>query len=156
MTMTESDYEAWVERARALTATRMADARSRFGMSGYKRYEVDLTAAEIRFYDKDSVCRLRADIRVAGSWSSASRSWMWGWENDSVPDVAVDGLSAVAEAGERLGVERLRRLFGDCDEGEAWSMASLACEILGAECVYRSPGRNNYTFLLLWNLRLLP
>ncbi len=156
MTMDQQEYEAWVERARAFTTQRMSEARARFGLGSYKRYELDLATAEIRFHDDAGACRLRAEIRVAGSWSSASQSWMWGWENDSVPDEAVAGMSAVAEAGERLGVEKLQRLFGDCDEAEAWSMASLACEILDAESVYRVPGKSSLLFLLLMNIRTVP
>lgn len=154
--MSEAEYEAWVERARSLTLGRMAAAKDQFGIGGYKRYELDLPAAEIRFYDEAGSCRLRAGIRVAGSWSSTSQSWMWGWENDSVPDAAVEGMSRVAEAGERNDVEKLQRLFGDCDEGEAWSMASLACDIMEAECVYRSPGKNSMLFLLLWDMQRMP
>ncbi len=154
--MKETQYEEWVERARALTRERMDESKTEFGLGKYKRYQVDLPKAAIRFYDEQDAERVRADIQVAGSWSSESESWMWGWENESIPEAAVDRMTAVFDMGVSVGIEKLQHLFGSCDEGEAWSMASLACEILGAESVYCAPGKKNMLFLLLMNIRTVP
>lgn len=154
--MNESGYEEWLERARASTRERMNASKETFGIGGFSRYAVDLAAATIRFYDAHDVERVRADIQVAGSWSPDSQSWMWGWENESVPEAAVDRMALVLETGRRKAIGKLQQVFGDCDEAEAWSMASLACEILDAESVYRVPGKSSLLFLLLMNIRTVP
>ena len=151
--MKEEQYQDWVERARELTHQRMTDAKTKYGLGKYKRYQLDLQTATIRFYDGNDTERVCADLQVAGSWSPESESWMWGWENESVPDAAVDRMTEVFDTGVRTDVEKLQRMFGSCDEGEAWSMASLACEIIDAESVYRVPGKKNMLFLLLLNIR---
>ena len=154
--MKEERYQEWIDRARSLTRQRMASAQTEFGLGKYKRYQVDLPTAKIRFYDEKDAERVCADIQVAGSWSQDSESWMWGWENESVPEAASDRMIEVFDTGVRMGIEKLQHLFGSCDEGEAWSMASVACEILGAESVYRAPGKKNMLFLLLMNIRTVP
>jgi hypothetical protein len=154
--MNEAQYEEWVKRARALTRERMDGSKTEFGLGEHKRYQLDLPTATIRFYDDQDAERVCADIQFAGSWSQDSESWMWGWENESVPEAAVDRMVEVFDMGVRSGVEKLQHMFGSCDEGEAWSMASLACEILDAESVYRAPGKKNMLFLLLMNIRTVP
>jgi hypothetical protein len=154
--MRETQYEEWVERARAITRQRIADAKAKFGLGKYKRYQLDLPTATIRFYDERDVEKVCADIQVAGSWSPDSDSWMWGWENESLPEAAVDRMIKVFDTGVRTAVEKLQHMFGSCDEGEAWSMASLACEILDAESVYRAPGKKSMLFLLLTNIHITP
>ncbi|WP_457353952.1 DUF6882 domain-containing protein [Roseateles sp. P5_D6] len=151
--MKKDDYERWVGAARAQARERMAGAGQRFGLGRFARFEIDLPGTTIRFFDAADVEQIHARLQVAGSWAPAARTWLWGWENDSVPQTASALMSAVRERGECDGVEPLQGAFGECDEGEAWTMASLAADILDAESVYRAGGDTNRLFLLLFDIR---
>src|ERR1700712_5372231 len=141
--MKSPDYEEWVNGARQQTQERMSAAQQQFGLGGHARYEIDLASATIRFFNADDIEEVRADIQVAGSWSPVSASWLWGWENASVPAAASSRTALVHELGETNDVAQLRTSFSPCEEAEAWSMAAIAAQALDAECVYRAPGAMN-------------
>jgi hypothetical protein len=151
--MTTDEYEKWVRQARAHSKERMESATHEFGLGTYKRYDVDLPTAKIRFSDEQGATRVSADIQVAGSWSPNSDSWMWSWENESMPAAACARVEAVKQFGEKNDIDELKSSFPFCDEGKAWSMASAAAEILGAECPYRVVQPKSYVFLLLFSIR---
>lgn len=151
--MNEADYQRWVDAARRKAQAAMEAARERFGLGTWARHEVDLASASIRFLDGDGAEQMRADIQVAGTWSPNSDSWLWGWENESVPEAAVSRLGPIAERGRELDVKTLQAHAVECDEAESWSLAALAADITGAECVYRTGQAGNRAYLLLFNLR---
>ena len=150
--MNTHDYQQWVAAARKRLQADMDAARERFGLGSHARYETDLTAATIRFFDANDVEQASADIQVAGSWSPNSGTWMWGWENESAPDAVVSKLGPIADAGRDKDVKALQAHVVECDEDGAWNLAALAADIVDAQCVYRIGGARNRTFLLLFNL----
>lgn len=151
--MNSDEYELWMDAARERAQARMDAARKSFGMGTYARYETDLETATIRFFDEKDVERVRADIQVAGTWSPNSESWMWGWENESIPESAVSRLTAIAERGREKDVESLQAFAVECDEAGAWGLAALAADIVDAECVYRAGNARNRAYLLLFDIR---
>jgi hypothetical protein len=151
--MTPDDYERWTGKARERLQAGMEAAAERFGLGSHERYEIDLEAVTIRFFDANDVEQVRADIQVAGSWAPHSQTWMWGWENDSVPEAAVSRLAPIAEAGRTNDIAALQAYVSECDEAGAWSLAALAADIVDADCVYRTGSDRNRAFLLLFNLR---
>lgn len=151
--MTDDEQQDWVQRARAKAQQRMEEARRRFELGTHAHYEVDLAAATIRFRDTGGREQLCASLQVAGSWSPGSASWMWGWANDSVPQAARSRLQAVRARGDEQGVEPLQAAIVECDEGDAWSLASLAADVLDAQCLYRTDGPKNQLFLLLFDIQ---
>ena len=151
--MTDTEYEDWAAAARRRTEQKTEVAQRDFGLGTYARYQNDLVTAAIRFFDVGDVEQVRADIQVAGSWSPASSTWMWGWENESVPDAATERLGAVRETGRKRHVNALLAHVQECDEDGAWNLASLAADIVDAQCVYRIGGPRSQSFLLLFNLR---
>jgi len=153
--MIPAEYEQWVEQARARVRERMADSQAHFGLGTYARYEIDLPSATIRFLDSAGRERVRADLQISGSWSPASETWMWGWENQSVPEITVSRLREVREAGHDKGIDSLKASIVECDEGGAWSLASLAADILDAQCVYRVVREHSHLYLLLFSIQKL-
>ena len=151
--MNTDDYNAWAAAARRRTEQKTAVAQRDFGLGTYARYQTDLETATIRFFDAADVQQAAAELQVAGSWSPAASTWMWGWENESVPGAATERLGAVRDAGKAQGVDALLAHVQDCDENGAWALASLAADIVDAQCLYRVGGARNQSFLLLFNLR---
>ena len=153
--MNAAEFDKWATAAREKTRQRMADAQQRFGLGTHARYEIDLPTATVNFFDTAGVEQARARLQVAGSWSPSAESWLWGWENDSVPEAAASRMHAVRERGAKEDLAQLQAGFSGCDEGEAWTMASLASDIVDAECVYRASGPKSQLFLLLFSISKL-
>jgi hypothetical protein len=151
--MNAAEYEKLVADARKRTNEKIEAAKQTYGLGTYSRYEIDLPTATIRFLDDKGVEKIRSDIQVAGSWSPASESWLWAWDNDSVPEGAKARVVQVREFGEKNEIEHLMYSFDRCEEGEAWTVASIAAHVLDPECVYRAPGKNNQLFLLLFKIQ---
>ena len=105
--MSTDDHNAWVAAARQRTEQKTAAAQRDFGLGSHARYQTDLATATMHFFDAADVEQARADIQVAGSWSPDSATWMWGWENESVPEVATERLDAVREVGRRRYLNEL-------------------------------------------------
>jgi len=153
--MDTAKYEKLITEARKRTNDKIEAAKRKYGLGTYSRYQIDLSTATIRFLDDTAAERIRADIQAAGSWSPESETWLWAWDNDSIPEGAKARLAHVREFGEKHDFEPLMGSFDRCDEGGAWSMASVAADLLNAECVYRAPGPKSRLFLLLFNVRKL-
>lgn len=150
--MTDDEFERWVTAARAETQRRMTEAQRRFGLGSHARYELDLADAVITFFDASGAARVKARVQVAGTWSPNSETWLWSWENESVPAQACESVQLVRHRGEREGVSWLQASVVECDEGMAWSLASLAAHLLDAQAVYRTASAKSRVFLLLFEV----
>jgi hypothetical protein len=151
--MTPQQVDELISKARAQTQARIQRATADFGLGRWQRFDLDLTSASMRFFDALDAEQVRAGIQAAGSWSPASESWMWSWENDSIPASACARLETVRAFGAKNDLPLLRAGFQPCDEGTAWSVASVAAQLLDAACLYCVPATNSRLFLLLFDLR---
>lgn len=151
--MKSAQFEEMVTKARQRTQESIEATTVEFGLGTYEHYKIDLPTAKIHFFDGDGVERVHADIQVAGSWSPESESWLWAWDNESIPEAASVRMAAVRSFGEENETEQLSESFYPCDEGEAWSMASVASQILDAQCVYRVARPTNQVFFLLFAIQ---
>lgn len=151
--MNTDDYNKLIAKARSLGQSRIEAAKDLYGIGSWQHFDIDLPTAKIRFSnDKDSI-QIEADIQVAGSWAPESQTWLWSWDNESIPTIAFNRLNDVRTFGEKEKIDTVEGSFEPCDEGEAWSMASIAAQILDAECIYRVSRSKNYVFLLLFSIK---
>ncbi len=153
--MSAAAAQAWLAQAREKARDAIADAQARFGLGSHARYAVDLAAGTISFFDAADVERVRADVEFAGSWSPSSRSWLWGWENASLPATVTTRLETVRAFGERHAVDELRASVVEGDEDVAWAMAAAALRLLDAQAIYRASGARSEAFLLLFAIRAI-
>lgn len=149
--VTTVDLDTLIADARVEGQRRMDVARRQFDLGTWSRFDLDLTVATISFRDDAGLVRVSADLQVAGTWSRGS--WMWPWDNESVPFGARSRLDAVRAFGRAQELDLFVDSFEPCDEGEAWSMAAVAAAQLDAACIYRVPRPRALLFLLLFDLR---
>ncbi|WP_143684697.1 DUF6882 domain-containing protein [Variovorax sp. KK3] len=134
----------------------MQKARDSFGLGTFKHFHIDLPTASMRFQDAHQIDRIHARIQVAGSWSSESGSWLWPWDNPSLPADVQSRMGEVKAFGVKEGLPFLQAPVQPCDEGMAWSMASIAARLLDAQSLYRAPGGKTALFLLLFDIQAQP
>ncbi len=151
--MNPAEYAALAAEARKRANEKIEAAKQKFGLGTYSRYEIDLPMATIRFLDDKGVEKIRSDIQTAGSWSPSPTTWLWSWDNESIPDKAKSSMVRVQQFGEQHEIEHVMGSFDPCPEDEAWTITAIAAQVLDAECLYRAPGKKTNLFLLLFNIR---
>jgi hypothetical protein len=150
--MTFEQFQQLVEQARTECRQKLEDTKAEFGLGTYDRYDLDLQQATIRFSDATGKARVEAKIQVAGTWTSDTRTWLWGWDIESLPEVSRNRMTEVRDFGMREKVTMVSESFAPCGEVEAWGMAALAGHLLKCQGFYRTPGKPSDTFLLLFSL----
>lgn len=150
--MNADQFAQFVEDARDYCRRTLEESRTQFGLGDYERYELDLKKGTLCFFDSEGVAQIAAAIQAAGSWSPSSQTWLWSWENDSIPEISTQRMLAVKDFGLAEDLPMLSASFGSCREVEAWAMAATAGKILSSKGFYRIPGALNQLFLLLFSI----
>jgi len=131
----EVKQDRWSERFDILKA-----ARYRYGLEDSPPW-LGFGPSEGRY---DVLC----DPTVIGSWSSRSKTWLWGWANQWWEARLTRAMVRVKRAGERLGIEALWRSSIPGDESVGWQVSSAALDLLPEfEGIYRAPTENGSLFL---------
>jgi hypothetical protein len=151
--MTLEEFQRLLETARNECRQKLEDTKREFGLGTYDRYDLDLQRAVIRFSDAAGTARVEADIEVAGTWAAGRRTWVWGWDNESIPEISRKRMNEVRTFGIREQIAMVGESFAPCGEVEAWGMTALAGHLLNCHGFYRSPGKSSDAFLLLFSLR---
>lgn len=154
--MTEEQFDAFVETARAELEAKQDRLTADFGLGEADSWSFDQATEKLQFFDAGKRLVVEADIIDVGSYSPGTNSWKWAWGNDSV----MPSLRRKAEKFKELeGITGLK-LFGESRafqvEGEdsAWDLAALAARHLGALGCYRAPAEagDPVIYLLVMNI----
>ena len=150
--MNNKELDDYIDVAKALTRSRIAKAQQDFGLGSFSQFNLDLEAGSIFFKGADGAAKLQAHVIPIGSWAKSTQSWLWSWENESIPKEISAPLALVKQFGFAQDVPTLQETFSPCDEALAWALASISLKVLDAECIYRIDQGKNLLFLLLNNL----
>lgn len=145
-------WDEHVARARRWLAERTAAVVRDFALGTWERFDYDLDVGTLVFSDADRA-RVVADVVLAGTLSSETQTWLWGWANPWMPKGVTRGLAPVRALGAAQGFERLTEQKWPAGEAEGWEVATVAAEVLEAQVVYRAPTDTGAVFLLLFALR---
>lgn len=126
-----------------------------FKIGDYGRWDYDLDKAALTFSEK-GVPYVVADIQAAGTIAHASKSWLWSWSNDSLPDHVTSSVLAVREFGEKHKILKLTEDYWEATEADGWEMSAVANRILAGKGVYRCPDEKGFFFLILTNIYFVP
>ena len=92
---------------------------------------------------------MRASIQFIGSFSPASRTWLWAWANFSVDAKNRELVTKVRDLGEERDFPRLTTAKWNANEHDGWHMAAIAAVVMGAQGIYRAPSDTGPTFLAI-------
>ena len=134
--MTDDDFREFAHRA--FHATMAKNEKLDFDNALYEQWHYDQETAVFTFSFRGKVL-FQADFLVAGTISEVDGTWLWGWANEHLCHKAICGTHIIQEFGERNDVLKLRTEKWKADEHDPWEMASVACELLNGEGVYRCP-----------------
>lgn len=108
-----------------------------YGLGQHERFEVDLVAGKLRFYDAEALA-LEADVTPIGTHVAEKSSWQWAWANPSFPEEVRARAARVKE----LDAEAFSARTLEIDEEQSWGLLAMACEHLGAVGAYTFPSRH--------------
>jgi hypothetical protein len=124
----------------------------RYRISAMPRWNYDLDAGTLVF-SEEGIPTVIASIQVVGTTSTTSKTWLWGWANESLPSSVVSRVCEVRRFGETEGLSRLTEEQLPDDEYLGWEMTAIAARIIGAKGGYRFPAENGFMYVVYTNLR---
>ena len=95
-----------------------------------------------------------AQVQMVGTYARKSGTFQWSWHTyGDRCDPLVGGLSDLEGFGEVRGIERLRKVWWECEPNEGWEMTALAGYLSGCDAAYRAPFEDVDRFMPLTNMR---
>jgi hypothetical protein len=146
-TMTADEFQAFRHKAVHRLMDLNEDCEHRFGIGHWERWDYDLDAGTLVFSD-DGLPRVVAKIQAVGTTSTASKTWLWGWANESLSAGATLCLREVREFGTQEDLPQLTEPNLADDEYLGWELTAIAAQILQAKGAYRCPSENGFLYLL--------
>lgn len=125
---------------------------NRWGWNTMASWNFDDMANTLTFSDPARPA-VTADVRLVGSYSTKSNTFQWAWKTFDECALEARDVARLRVFGEVRGLEQLITPTRNCDEAEAWEMASLAGYVMGTDALYRAPFAHQRWFVLLSNLR---
>ncbi len=113
---------------------------STYRLGQHERFEVDLVAGKLRFFDGDALA-LEADVTPIGTHVPEKASWQWAWANPSFPDEVRSRAARVKGLAEQTEAEAFSARTLEIDEEQSLGLLAMACEHLGALGAYAFPSR---------------
>jgi hypothetical protein len=126
-------------------------------VDGHDNWGADLEQAVLWFTWPEGR-KLVFDIEVVGSFSPATRTWEWGWNNPNVEEALAVPKEPLLEAGDKYDLEYLRVGFFFVRKGIdlrefSCFLSGVALKLRGALYAYEAPHDKGSLFLLLRNPR---
>jgi hypothetical protein len=149
--MTSSEFNELIHQSQQYSSARIAESILQYGLSRHARWDTNSEQGKIWFSDAQGHVRVSADIQVAGSFSFRSNTWMWGWHNNSIPEISKSLLRQVRDFGEAEQIPVLTNPAFASDEAEAGDLTAVAGKLLKADGFYRAPDETSVTYLLLFS-----
>ncbi len=124
-----------------------------FQLSSWPRWDYDFEHGTLTF-SKDDIPRVVAHIRVVGTTSQSSGTWLWSWANSSLPAEVTDEMLRVRAFGEKENLPELVEPSATDDEYLGWAMTAITARVLDSKGAYRCPGKDGFIYLVYTDLSL--
>lgn len=146
--MQAADLGAFAEHCRQELERKQAALTEQHGLGEHERFEVDIIAGKLRFFDAD-VLAFEADVTPIGSHVPENGSWQWAWANPSFPDDVRQRAAKLKELGQRIEDPAFDQRTLEVDEAQTWTLLAMACEHLGAVGAYTFPNRKTRLYVTI-------
>lgn len=151
-------WDALVETSEERMAVAQEALGYEHGLVDYERYDM-YTVARGRLelaFSNAGVVGFKASATYIGSYDPATKVWLWGWADASLPAGLNTAVKKVRRHGQRHGFERLVQPSFVVDQDEAFGLAAVANHLLDGKGVYRAPGGGTWTLVVLTDVRAVP
>lgn len=101
--------------------------------------QVDQARGTIVFTRQDGSPQAEAPVQIIGSYLTSDGSWLWSWDNPSIPPALQLHAQRVYDYGKEFGIADLITGKLRATEDQAWLWTALAFKLNGAQGAYRGP-----------------
>ena len=151
-TQSVAETELLIERALSYLEPRQALLCEKYRLDDHKRYDWDQDTGQLIFSNAGSPAVV-ADIQFVGSVSARTRTWLWSWANGSFLEQVRAQVRRVRAYGDEHSLLKLACAYWSAEEEDGWEMSAVAAFLLEAQGVYRSPGDDHFTFMVMTDVR---
>ncbi len=150
--MTEDEYRAFVQHSYEYLQEQQDICEMDWGIGSFGDWEVNQEAAELVFSNREG-SRLICQMQIAGTYSRASRTWMWSWDNASVQKHLQEAATIARRFGQEHGISELTASRWEADEADAWAMTAVTANLVQAKGAHRGGDEHGVTFMLMTDVR---
>ncbi|HEV7402610.1 MAG TPA: hypothetical protein VGO11_06790 [Chthoniobacteraceae bacterium] len=152
--MTDPEFDDFLSARLAAYEEKQQNLREQYGLGTYDRWDYDQTTERLKFSDEAGRVVVEATVIPIGTWSVQSDTWQWAWAN---PSMVEPGRSRAAQLRGLFeatdGLDCFHAELFDCGEAQAWELAALAVDHLGAVGCYAGPAGPTIVFLAIVDIR---
>jgi hypothetical protein len=123
---------------------------SKFDINSYQNWFYDHASGILTFSDEKK--ELNFQYYIAGTYSTAFKTWKWSWDNENILEKVKSKVNTVREFGENNLYERLTTGLIETHEDEGWEFASITCKLINGIGLYRPKTDNLLIFLIVTEL----
>ncbi len=120
-----------------------------YDLDSYSRVEYDQDSGTMTFSEEGVQQKVVARFQVVGTYSDASKTWMWAWDNPYLLDNTTEASVKVKEFGEKNKFQKLTDPKWEASLQDAWEMTALAAKFLQAKGVQIIPSEDIRAFVIL-------
>lgn len=156
MTMSDAEFDTFVESSKAALQVKQDALESRFNLGHYASWSYDSSDSSLCLADDSGCVRMKADVIQIGSYSLEKCTWVWAWANLSLPAIQRERSEPLRGLYNRTGFNLFENEACEADESMAWELAAMAVEHLNAQGCYRGPAKNLLVFFAIIRLSMWP
>ena len=116
------------------------------GIENCSRWDADLDLGTIQFTRTDGKI-VSALVQVIGTFDSLDSTWLWSWDNPSIPEPVTHAARLARKFGERHGLAAYTSRLITCTQTEAWEFTALALHLSKGSGDYRGPSGTTFVFM---------
>jgi hypothetical protein len=151
--MSEQEYSTLINSSIEELKLKTAGHQAAWGFGKFDRWSMNLDEGILIFSNLDGTTA-RCPAQIIGTFDSQDNTWLWSWDNPSVPDRLKKDALQVRNYGGQHGLTRLTTAKWPATESNAWEMTALATRLCGAEGAYRGPAGETFVFITFGKVEL--
>jgi hypothetical protein len=124
-----------------------------WGLGKFARWGLNMDDGVLVFSNPDGYTA-SGPAQIIGSFDSLDNTWLWGWDNPSVPDALKKDALKVKAYGEQNGITKLTTAKWTATESNAWEMVALATKLCGSQGAYRGPAGTTFVFITFGTVQI--
>lgn len=136
--MTDDAYHDFKHRAIHNLITLNKHCEEVYKISKWERWDYDLDAGTLIFSESGTP-RILAEVQAVGTTSARSKTWLWGWANESLTESVTNRLSHVREFGLENAIEELTEPKLPDAEDLGWELSAVTAALVQGKGGYRCP-----------------
>jgi len=120
-----------------------------FNLDNFSRVEYEQETGVMVFSEEGIQQRVVAHFQVIGTYSDASQTWLWAWDNPYLLENTTRASGKLKEFGEQNKIKKLTEPKWEATRQDAWEMTALAAQMLHAKGVQIIPSDEILAFVVL-------